>query len=145
MDAFEAVSLPESSSLAGRKFFSLAEADRALTLVRRIVVDVVRDYKQLRKLHAACRTYDARGNDVEAEEARHRYAAVTDHLSELNEELEKIGCELKDYRIGLVDFPARIEGREVCLCWKLGEEKVGYWHEVTAGHAARRPVAEILV
>jgi len=145
MDAFEAVSLPESSPLTGKKYFSLVEADRALTLVRRIVADVVRDYQQLRKCHAACRTYDANGDDVQAELARQRYAAVTDHLSELNEELDKIGCELKDYRIGLVDFPALKEGREICLCWKLGEERVGYWHEVRASHAARRPVAEMLV
>lgn len=48
------------------------------------------------------------------------------------------GCHLKDMSSGLVDFPTIWEGREVYLCWKLGESKVGYWHEVEAGFAGRR-------
>jgi len=142
MDAFEAVSLPEPLSSTRKKYFSVAEANRALTLVRRVVSDVVRDYKRLCELHAACRDLDAGGDAVKAEKARQKYAAITDRLSELNEELEKIGCELKDYQIGLVAFPARRGGHEVCLSWKLGEEKVAYWHEIGASHADRRPTTE---
>lgn len=140
MDAFEAVSLPEPP-ISGRKTFSLCEANRSLTLVRRIVADIVREYRQLRDLHDACRALEARGKCSEAEGARQKYASITDHLSELKEELERIGCELKDYRIGLVDFPARLEGRDVYFCWKLGEDKVDHWHEVTAGYAGRQPLS----
>jgi hypothetical protein len=143
MDAFETVSLQHSSSVLGRKRFSLCEANRALTLVRRIVTDVVRDYRQLRQLHQHCLSFDADGRTVEAEEARQQYASITDHLSELKEELERIGCELKDYRAGLVDFPARIQEREISFCWKLGESEIGYWHEAGSGYAARRPVSEL--
>ncbi len=140
MDAFEAVSLPESLTQTTGQCFSVVEANRALTLVRRIVADVVRDYSKLRELHTACRSFDAGNHTAEAEEARQEYASVSDHLSELNEELEKIGCELKDYRIGLVDFPARCEGREVCLCWQLAEDRIGHWHETDDGCADRRPI-----
>lgn len=142
MDAFEAVSLPEPS-ISGKKYFSLSEANRALTLVRRIVADIVKDYRQLRELHDACRALDARGKIGEAEETRQRLATITDHLSELKEELEKIGCELKDYRVGLVDFPGRHEGRDIFLCWKLDEQKIQFWHDVTAGYAGRQPLTQL--
>ena len=51
-----------------------------------------------------------------------------------------VGCELKDWESGLVDFPSRMDSREVCLCWKLGEEQITQWHEVYAGFAGREPI-----
>ena len=145
MDAFEAVSLPEQLSSVGKKYFPVAEANRALTLVRRVVSDIVRNYKQLCELHAACQAFDAKGDTAEGEQARRKYASVTDRLSELSEELERIGCELRDYRVGLVDFPAQLRGREVCLCWKLGEDRVKHRHEIGAGCADRRPITDELI
>ena len=140
MDAFEAISLPDSSTLSCRKRFSVAEANRAITLVRRIVTDIVREYARLRELHAICRRHEAEGDAGLAEAARGQYVSVTDRLSALREELEEIGCELKDYASGLVDFPSRLNGRDVQLCWMLGEEEVCHWHEVQAGVGGRRPI-----
>lgn len=142
MDAFEAISLPDPSALSCRKRFSLPEANRAVTLVRRIVTDIVREYARLRELHSACRIYDAEGDSARAEETRRQYAAVTDRLAALREELDEIGCELKDYATGLVDFPSRLHGRDVLLCWMLGEDKVGHWHEVDADAARRQPIGD---
>ncbi len=48
------------------------------------------------------------------------------------------GCQIKDLENGLIDFPTLWEGREVYLCWKLGEAEVGHWHEVEAGFSGRR-------
>ncbi len=141
MDAFEAISLPESSVPSIHRQFTPAEANRSLTLVRRIVADIAREYAQLRELHARCREYDVQGDAARAEQMRERYAAVTDHLSALREELEEIGCELKDYASGLVDFPARLDGRDVLLCWRMGEEQVSHWHELHAGFGGRQPVS----
>lgn len=140
MDAFEAISLPESSMLSVRKRFSVAEANRALTLVRCIVADIVREYAHLRELYGACRQVDAEGEPARAEDIRRQYALATDRLSALRDELEEVGCELKDYSIGLVDFPARVDGRNVLLCWMLGEESVAHWHETAAGFSGRQPV-----
>ena len=56
--------------------------------------------------------------------------------------LQRMGCVLKDARRGLVDFPARIGGKEVLLCWQAGEERVGYWHDLETGFAGRRPLDE---
>lgn len=140
MDAFEAVSLPELSPPSGKKYFSPVEANRALPLVRRVVADIVENYAQLHTLHGTCRGLEGRGKSADAELARQRYLRLTDHLAELREELEQIGCELKDYGVGLVDFPAWQDGREVCLCWRHGEERVGFWHETDSGFAGRRPI-----
>src|SRR5262245_57129740 len=142
MDAFEAVSVPPPSIHSGKKYFTPAEATRSLALVSRIVNDIVREYLQFRALHETCRASDMRARGAEAEAARLQYVALTDHLSDLKEELEKIGCELKDCQIGLVDFPCVHLGREVSLCWKLGEERVAFWHEVDAGYGGRRPIDE---
>ena len=140
MDAFEAISTPEVSVTAGVRHFSVADANRSLVLVRRIVCDIVRDYRKLRGLQEAYEAYDLKGNPVLAEQARQGYVDVFNRLSELRDELEEIGCELKDYDLGLVDFPARMEGREVVLCWKLGESSVSFWHEIDGGFGGRRPI-----
>lgn len=140
MDAFEALFMPEAVPAAGKKYFTVAEANRTLPLVRRIVTDVVRDYERLLALRDRCQDQDLKGSILEAESARRQYMAITDHLAELNEELEQIGCALKDYQIGLIDFPGLVEGREVCLCWRLGEPRVEFWHEIQTGFAGRRPI-----
>jgi len=59
------------------------------------------------------------------------------------DELQAIGCELKDYRMGLVDFIGRHQGRDVCLCWRLGESSVAFWHEMDSGFAGRQPVSAL--
>lgn len=140
MDAFETVSSPHPLTETGRRHFSLAEASRALPLVRRIVADIVREYEKLRRLRDTCRGYDAEGRTTEAEQVRQEYVTLTDRLSELKEELDQVGCELKDYRIGLVDFTALHDGQEVCLCWQLGEERIAFWHPRDAGFSGRRPI-----
>jgi hypothetical protein len=50
-----------------------------------------------------------------------------------------LGGVPKDLELGLVDFPAWLEGREVNLCWRLGEQRVGFWHAVDEGFAGRKP------
>lgn len=52
------------------------------------------------------------------------------------------GVELKDIDIGLVDFPAILDGREVLLCWRQGEERVAYYHSHFEGYAGRKPISE---
>jgi hypothetical protein len=53
------------------------------------------------------------------------------------EALTEMGVILRDPEKGLVDFPTRIEGREVFLCWQLGEDRVAYWHGPESGFSGR--------
>jgi len=54
------------------------------------------------------------------------------------DEVQQLGCVVKDPRIGLVDFYGRIEGRTVWLCWRYGEESIGYYHDLDSGFSGRR-------
>lgn len=59
------------------------------------------------------------------------------------EELNGFGCVVKDLNHGLVDFYFRKGDRLVFLCWRLGEEAIGHWHEIEGGYSGRRPVSEL--
>jgi hypothetical protein len=72
---------------------------------------------------------------AEREKAIHR---VKDTLAEIN----AIGVQVKDIDIGLLDFPCKVEGRIVLLCWKLGEQGITHWHTSSEGFAGRKPVDE---
>jgi hypothetical protein len=55
--------------------------------------------------------------------------------------LEELGVQVKDLDHGLVDFPAlRANGEEVLLCWRVGEDEIGYWHGLEEGFAGRKPL-----
>ena len=53
-------------------------------------------------------------------------------------ELQEMEIVLRDLDRGLVDFPAVRDDREIYLCWEEGEEEIGFWHELDAGHAGRQ-------
>jgi hypothetical protein len=54
--------------------------------------------------------------------------------------IEMKGIELKDIDIGLVDFPSIIGGNEVLLCWRQGEERIGYYHSRQDGFSGRQSI-----
>ena len=56
------------------------------------------------------------------------------------EQLAEDGILLRDPEVGLVDFPAMVEGREGFLCWRLDEERVAFWHPPESGYRGRRPL-----
>ena len=68
------------------------------------------------------------------------YLRSVEVLREGIESLASDGIILRDAETGLVDFPAESEGREIFLCWRLGEDEVAHWHEVDAGMAGRKPL-----
>ncbi len=61
-------------------------------------------------------------------------------LAQVIDEIGEHGAEVKDLDEGLIDFPARRRGETVLLCWKLGEDRIRYWHTVEDGFAGRRPL-----
>lgn len=70
--------------------------------------------------------------------------ALTSRLSAIAQDVEKIGCVLRDVDAGLVDFPARVRGgRTVFLCWRLGEPEIAFWHGTGEGFAGRKPLTEL--
>lgn len=71
---------------------------------------------------------------------RSRVEALTSRLRELIEEIHEWGCQVKDLDTCLCDFPSLYRGREVYLCWKLGEDGISNWHPVEEGFRGRRPI-----
>jgi len=61
-------------------------------------------------------------------------------VRKLLETIEQSGIVLRDIDRGLVDFPAVLDGEEVYLCWELGEDEVGYWHDLEGGYGGREPL-----
>ena len=120
-----------------RRRFTLQEANKALPLVRRVVGDIVSAREQATRLQSDLETTTGKQHDgVQAE-----LDTTIDRLHVYLDELTEIGCELKDFQIGLVDFIGRHQGRDIYLCWKLGEETIAYFHELNAGFAGRMPVS----
>lgn len=61
-------------------------------------------------------------------------------LRSLRDELQRFGCELKDPDTGLIDFLSLRDGEEVYLCWRLGEDRIRFWHTLDGGVAGRQPL-----
>jgi hypothetical protein len=61
-------------------------------------------------------------------------------LQDLLLEFYRRDIQIKDLDRGLLDFPTLIDGKEVFLCWELSESDIGYWHDLQAGYAGRRPL-----
>lgn len=129
------------------RFYTVESANQALPLVRAIVTDVVSTYREvadrkerLDRIRRSHRTR-SRGEDLYSEELSQIEADQEKELSRLQgyiDELTALGVEMKDPSRGLVDFRSKLDGRDVYLCWLLGEDEVGHWHELDAGFAGRR-------
>jgi hypothetical protein len=55
-------------------------------------------------------------------------------------EIDAIGVQVKDLDIGLLDFPCKVDGEIVLLCWRMGEPTITHWHGTEEGYAGRRPI-----
>lgn len=139
-----------AKSVASKKYFSVEQANKTLPLVEKIVGDIVNQFQVVNDLDHRLngvlqRDGKRRGDDPYTEELAHTKAELeseAERLRSFQEELEELGVELKGAD-GLCDFPALKDGREVCLCWRLGEPAVQYWHEAQAGFAGRQPIATL--
>jgi hypothetical protein len=68
---------------------------------------------------------------------------VIDQMTAAVARIDGLGITLRDIERGLIDFPALVGGRQVWLCWALGETDVAHWHELDTGFASRRPLIEL--
>lgn len=127
------------------KLFTLAEAERTLPLVRRIVQDLTAEYPAWRAAVAKFEllTGGARADWGETGELLAAREAVSRHAERINrflQELEAVGCVFKGFEAGLVDFYSLRDDRAIFLCWRLGEERITHWHEIDSGFAGRQPI-----
>lgn len=131
------------------RYFTVQQANRTLPLVRKIVQDVVQQHRAWRDaileldiVASSSRADEPR--DV-AEDLERKALYLAREVEGFRRELDDLGIQLKDPRLGLVDFPCQVGGRSVLLCWRLGEPSVQFWHEEDAGFTGRQPVEPSLV
>jgi hypothetical protein len=121
--------------MVATKYFTPPEAELTLPLVRKIVKDILDTTKEMR-LYA-----DGLNGKIEDNE---QIKKMTRNVEGFLNELEEVGCFFKDwdFKIGLVDFPAIIDGREVYLCWRSDEDKIKFYHGVEEGYSNRMAIPE---
>jgi hypothetical protein len=131
---------------AKRRYFTVEEANKALPLVKAIVSDIVRQFHLVnelkQRLSAVVSEHRRPSSDPYCEELAQSQAELEAEVAKLEayiDELSRLGVELKGPD-GLCDFYSIMEGREVYLCWRLGEPEVMHWHELNAGVAGRQPL-----
>lgn len=130
------------------RFFHLLEAERLLPQVEVLLRDILNRKQEFesgqRELRTLLERIAAAGGTIPPRERIARLRESTERAAETLrktlEKLEETGCLLKDADIGLIDFPTLYQGREVYLCWKLGETGIQFWHPVEDGFRGRRPV-----
>ncbi len=74
---------------------------------------------------------------------RLRMQGLIDQMQAAVVRIDELGVTLRDIQSGLIDFPALVSGRQVWLCWRLGEGDIDWWHELSDGFGGRRPLAEL--
>jgi hypothetical protein len=131
------------------QLFTVDHANRTLPLVRRIVEDIVREHRRWQEaiveLDLLVSGTRADLPDTRAAALEREIQGIAREIDAFQGELEALGIQLKDRRIGLVDFPSELDGRRVLLCWRLGEPSVQFWHDEDVGYAGRQPLSPTLV
>lgn len=74
--------------------------------------------------------------------ARGRFRGLMEALNEDLQAINEVGVQVKDLDTGLCDFLGQRGGRDVFLCWRYGEKRVGFWHDLTTGFAGRQPIED---
>jgi len=130
------------------RLFTLPEAESLLPRIEAALRAAVEHKPLLQAAEAGFQDYVRRINvsggslvnlDRVSELQSQRQAEAKELKAALHK-LEQLGVEVKDLDMGLVDFPTQYRGRMVYLCWKLGEQRIGYWHSTDEGFAGRRPI-----
>ena len=122
------------------KLFSLEEANKLVAIAKPILQKIARNHTILasfgKEANAAGKSAQFGGGGMKGGS---NYVRLLIEIGELTKELQDLEIELKDYSRGLIDFPSKMKGRVVFLCWQLGEgDEIEWWHDIDAGFAGRQ-------
>lgn len=126
-----------------KRYFSLQEARKLLPSVRKQVSRMVALSKELETLQPLIKALAENNVNNTGSGEGTLYVRYLLALQNRIQKIQAMGCLVKGVQQGLVDFPHLREGREVYLCWQLGEEDIGFWHEVDSGFAGRTPLLDL--
>jgi hypothetical protein len=130
--------------------FTLGEAQALLPVLESLLKRAIEGKKRLQEFEEefqaiAHRIFLNGGTLVDVSAVRVRKQQRDRELQQVKDavaEIDSIGVQVKDLDMGLLDFPCEVEGEILLLCWKLGEEKIEYWHGLEEGYRGRKPIDE---
>lgn len=129
------------------RHFTVDEANALIPTLTPVLEDLREVRLRMLRAMAEVRRFSARaaqnghGENTGVFDRENDLERIQENLRDHLRYLEGLGIELKDVEEGIVDFPTRMYGRDVYLCWRLGEERVSHWHDRDSGFAGRQQLA----
>jgi hypothetical protein len=122
------------------RYFTLEEANETLNFIRPLMDEVQRIRQKVLQNQPEAWPAIEKSAGNGGNRALSNMVQDFEKFDTLIHEIQATGALIKDVNLGLLDFPAQKDGREVYLCWKYGEGDIAFWHEVEAGFAGRQPI-----
>ena len=129
----------EGTELLHERHFTRAEANALLPQLTTLLSQLRDARDELTDTEAHEALAEAAPTNGGGEQGR-RVGIAFLEVRRLLDTVEQAGIVLRDIDRGLVDFPALFDGSEIYLCWELGEDEVGYWHDLEGGYGGREPL-----
>lgn len=131
-----------------QKYFSLSEAERLRKEMEPVLIEAMEARRKFVEAEArltalAERIQRSGGMMISFEATAHLrldHNQQEDAVRDAINRIHSTGCLVKDLDVGLLDFPSRINDEDVYLCWKLGEDRIRFYHRQDEGFAGRKPI-----
>ena len=123
------------------RYFTLPEANQTLNTIRPLMDEVQAIREKIMSTHREPWSAIEKSVGNGGSRALSKIVVDFEKLDVLVHKILDTGVLIKDVNIGLLDFPALKDGREVYLCWQYGEGDIAFWHKIEAGYAGRQPIS----
>jgi hypothetical protein len=128
------------------RHFTVEEANELIPLLTPVLADLRVIHRRMREAVQEIRGFEHRaagngqGENTAVFDPDKDVEKIQAEMEERLRYLQGVGVHLKDIENGILDFPTRLFDRDVYLCWRLGEDRVEFWHDVDARFAGRQPL-----
>lgn len=130
------------------KYFTPGEVDALIPRLTEILGPLLDRHAEVLRLRGELREEQRRimvsgGGILDRDAWRDRTQRVEELTPDIRDAIAAImnlGGAVKDLALGLVDFPRLVDDREVNLCWRFGETRIGFWHGLDEGYSNRKPL-----
>ena len=124
------------------RYFTLKEANETLHLIRPLMDEVQKIRQKILQNQPEAWPAIEKSVGNGGNRALSNMVQDFEKLETLVHQIQDMDVLIKDINLGLLDFPALKDGREVYLCWQHGEGDIAFWHEIEAGFAGRQPIED---
>jgi hypothetical protein len=131
-----------------QRLFTLTEAERTRTELEPVLLEAMEARRKAKAIdekmtELAARIQMSGGMRFDYQSAGQQRLDQNSLESSIAAAVEKIhstGCVVKDLDVGLLDFPARLNDEDIYYCWRVGEDRIRFYHRQDEGFAGRKPI-----